>query len=186
MSHFYTHSELLLESALKQYLADEAQMLANVLDSENDALKFSRWKSETATPVEIVPYASLPIASEVDSEIKRGILKIKMKQCYDNSFWTAVNVKEAMYCEGLASKYIPIDHAWNSYEGSAFDLTGEIALKDFGSFDEHAQLIELSKDEAMEYAMALGHSGPFSLAYFYRVVLKKWNKKTISALKRMF
>jgi hypothetical protein len=185
MAHFYTPSELLFESVIKKYLADEAQMLASMLDSENDAAKFSKWKSDTATPVEVVSYSGLPIAKSINSNIRQGILQIRPKMCYDNSFWTASAIKDVKYCEGIAHKHIPIDHAWNSYKGSAFDLTGEIALKSYAAFDEHAMLIELSSEETMEMASTLKHSGPYALAYFYKHVLKKWDRKTIAALKRI-
>ena len=184
---------MLLESQLKQYLDAEAVMLSKVLDAENDQLKFARWKSEVAKPVEVVSYKTLPVAKNINKELKSNFLKIKTKLCYDNSFWTAYsNSAEVKYCEGVASRYIPLDHAWNSSRGKYFDLTAEIALgeyykkqgiKDESGFNEYILLIELSRDEIQEFSLALGHSGPFALAYFYKNVLKKWDKKTIKGLK---
>jgi hypothetical protein len=177
----------LIESQIKQYLDGEAAALATFLGDENDRVKFARWKSQVAKQVEVVPYKTLPVAKEVDKALDAGRIKVKQKQCYDNSFWTSFSVGSGInYCEGIASKFIPIDHAWNSYQGKYFDLTDEIALKDHKGFDEHVVLIELSSDEVLQFAQDLDHSGPFALAYFYKNVLKKWNKKIIKSMKMVF
>jgi len=187
---------MLLESQLKRYLDGEAAMLSQMLDAENDQLKFARWKSEVAKPIKVVSYKTLPIAEDIDDKIKSKVIKVKTKECYDNSFWTAYSAGSGIkYCEGIASRYIPLDHAWNSSNGKYFDLTAEVALGDYykknniegdPTFDEYILLIELTSSEIRSFASELGHSGPYALAYFYKNVLKKWDKKIIRSLKTVF
>lgn len=177
----------LIESQIKQYLDSEAAALATFLGDEHDRVKFARWKSQVAKPVEVVPYKTLPVAKEINDAIKQGRIKIKQKMCYDNSFWTSNTLRSGVnYCEGVASRFLPIDHAWNSYQGKYFDLTDEIALKDYDGFDEHVILLELSSNEVLDFVDDLGHSGPFALAYFYKNVLKKWDKKIIKSMRMVF
>lgn len=187
---------MLLESQLKRYLDGEAVMLSKMLDAENDQLKFARWKAEVAKPIKVVPYKTVPAAKSIQDLLKSKMLKIKTKECYNNSFYTAYSGgSDIKYCEGIASRYIPLDHAWNSSGGKYFDLTAEVALGDYykknniegdPTFDEYILLIELTSSEAKDFALELGHSGPYALAYFYKNILKKWDKKTIKALKTVF
>jgi hypothetical protein len=49
--------------------------------------------------------------------------------------------------------------------------------------DTFGQLLRLSDEEVCEFTDEIGTSGPFSIAYYYKNVLKKWDKKTIKQVK---
>jgi hypothetical protein len=48
------------------------------------------------------------------------------KGCYQNSAKLSIHNQDVQYVEGFSNCVMPIEHAWNYYNGYYFDMTNEI------------------------------------------------------------
>jgi len=66
----------------------------------------------------------------IDKFLKKNKSKISMKACFHNSALMMKADPRIVYCEGYIKLNIgggiPIEHAWNSFDGFYFDITSEI------------------------------------------------------------
>jgi|WetSurSiteA1Bulk_404760.scaffolds.fasta_scaffold148703_2 hypothetical protein len=78
-------------------------------------------------------------------------LDVRAKECYRTAVLVAFVVKGAKYCEGYVVSHIPIEHAWNSYQGHYFDLTSELF---FGGdlSNDYSLVVEMNASDAFKYS----------------------------------
>ena len=114
-----------LEDFLEQYMGQKGIKYSVVSYKENKELK------------EII-----------DRFLRRNRNRISMKACYHNSALMMKADPRILYCEGYITLGmgggIPIEHAWNEFEGMHFDITSEILFEgDIGKGEN--EYIELYK-----------------------------------------
>jgi len=105
----------------------------------------------------IISYKFLPrrIAKSVDSIIDR----IQPGSCYKNAFFGSACDQRINYVLGTAyfptsstnMEFLPIEHAWNEFDGKYFDLTSEIIFKDLSNFFKFEEVERLSYEELFHY-----------------------------------
>jgi len=107
--------------------------------------------------MKIISYKSLPI--NIVKSIEENTDKIKPKSCFQNAFYGSASDYRVNYVLGMAyiplSKYdkvfLPIEHAWNEYDGKYFDLTSEIIFKDLAHFSRFEEIERLTHEELFDY-----------------------------------
>lgn len=96
-------------------------------------------------------------------------IKAKPHSCYLNALAVCMVNPEVKYVEGYIEVHgVPLDHAWNYYNGVYFDVTEEVIdseLKDC----PHRAIMVLSSPEVMGFAAEKSVSGPY---------LQDWLKKS--------
>ena len=105
-------------------------------------LRFFEKQLESYKPVEIQSYTEHPEVKKIVEQFLKGF-KPRPKGCYNNSTQLTLFDSRFNYELGHAFYLIPIEHAWNSYDGFHFDLTAEIALK--STFEEYGLIKTLDQ-----------------------------------------
>ena len=142
------------------------RQLYSKMVGEDANLFFDSMINNTET-VKIVSYKSIPELKDlIDYHIKKGNKKI-IKQCYQNSAETTLDVKDVDYVEGILSyNGLPISHGWNVWKGGYyFDLTLEINER-FNEEDEYYKMMVADKERLKELILLLGVWGPFSASHY--------------------
>lgn len=144
--------------------------------------QFNDWVKKVSKKVTLVSYKDLEIKEDIEKFLQH--YKPKVKQCFTTSYYAATKIKNVKYVEGegLYRDILPIKHGWNSYNGQYFDLTSELLFKG-DMFGKYNRIIELDYYETISLATDLGYAGPFSLAYFCKEILNKWDEGTIERVK---
>lgn len=105
----------------------------------------------------------------------KDTVKIKKKQCYRNATLIAQLDPDIRYVEGKFEFLgISIEHAWNEYKGSFFDVTSEVALKENPGDREYLALGVYTFDEVMDVILKSEVYGGIYQAKFLQT---KYNKK---------
>lgn len=92
----------------------------------------------------------------LDKFLKRNKNKVSMKACFHNSALMMKADPRISYCEGYFSLNmgggLPIEHAWNSFEGFKFDITSELMFEgDIGKgTNEYIELYTSSDQEEVK------------------------------------
>lgn len=133
---------------------------------------FADWQLKNGRLVEVHPYREYSAAFTEHMDVFLRRFQPRQKECYRNAFEVCCNFPEIKYVIGYACRYIPIVHAWNSFHGFHFDLTGELALKN--QFDAHIAIVELDIEELSEFVTDEKEGGclPELTSYFNRKFLK--------------
>jgi len=114
--------------------------------------------------VEIVPISD-PRLEPLKPILKR--IKAKEHECYLNALACVLQQKDIEYVEGyIEVNGVPIDHAWNCWNGLYFDLTEE-KLGTPTSFP-HRQVMKLPGTEAFVFAMSSSRTGPYLFEWLDR------------------
>lgn len=118
--------------------------LKSIIDGTSGKQKeFYQWQRKNAEVVEMVsPELLIPELTE-----KWAKKRLRVKDCYKNASLVMDLNPEIKYVEGVMMLWdkIPIDHAWNSYNGKHFDATSHLWSKS-DEKDLHIKLIELDYD----------------------------------------
>lgn len=156
MDNTYTYRELnerLSEGNLidDSYMAPVKQMLKAMSGfSAKYQAELAALKLSLIRPVECVSVNSL-FDSETVRDIKRYVRPAE-KNCFADAFRTAdlLGQEGVEYCEGYMIVYgIPIEHAFNSYNGSFFDVTREIGGNDDVRKNQYVFLKSWDAESAM-------------------------------------
>ena len=104
------------------------------------------WMLDNAKVVKIHSYKEHP---EVKKSVEVFLThnEVAMKACYSNAFSMASVAENFRYVLGQAPSIIPIDHAWNSFEGFHFDLTNEIVHQGKAFAPEYVMFKDFESDE---------------------------------------
>ncbi len=118
-----------------------------------------------AKEVKPVSYKELPHGArkKVERFIRRRAPRIK--ECYYNASILSLEYPEFRYVEGLAHRFIPVHHAWNSYKGVHFDITYELH-SDLAV--EYAKVISLPAFAVSTVSVRHGFYGEFIPFLFRR------------------
>lgn len=104
----------------------------------------------------------------------KDTVKIKKKQCYRNATLIAQLDPDIRYVEGKFEFLgISIEHAWNEYKGSFFDVTSEVALKENPGDREYLALDVYTFDEVMDVILKSEVYGGIYQAKFLQTKYKK-------------
>ena len=105
----------------------------------------------------VISYKFLPhiVVKSVDSIIDR----IQPNSCYKNAFYASAIDYRTNYVLGMAyiplsqhdNGFLPIEHAWNEFDGKHFDLTSEIIFKDLSNFSRYEEAERLTREELFDY-----------------------------------
>lgn len=93
----------------------------------------------------------------LDKFLRKNKNKVSMKACFHNAALMMKADPRILYCEGYITVNIgggiPIEHAWNSFEGFHFDITSEIVFDgDIGKgLNEYVELYSsLDQEEVVK------------------------------------
>ena len=158
--------KLLIKEGSLEYLRMLTKMDLNKIQQD-----FYEWQLSQAQPVRVVSYKQVPdISKKLEQFLK--VNKPKQKQCYMTATKCAMFINGVEYVEGLFSfSGIPIEHSWNYYKGSNFDLTSEVALKT--NHQDYVQIIKLKKSLMEKYTYRNGVYGNLISSYYKDKILKE-------------
>ena len=154
----------------KKYLIE----LTKLTKRDKEANKFFVWQKNISQEVKIVSYKDIP-------EIKKNVemflqfYRIKVKECFKNSYMVCSYIPKINYVEGMISVLgIPLDHAWNSYKGQYFDLTEEIVLKalEKSSKLEYLKILDMDLGTVTEMASETMVYDTYLKTYYNKKILK--------------
>ena len=99
--------------------------------------------------------------------------KLRVKDCYKNATQIMDLDPEIKYVEGILMLWnsVPIEHAWNSYQGKHFDATSHLWDKSKEE-SSHIKLIEIDYDPLWEILTKTGVYGEIPSYLFRRGDLK--------------
>lgn len=133
------------------YMAPVKQMLKAMSGfSAKYQAELAALKLSLIRPIECVSLNSL-FDAETVRDIKRYVRPAE-KNCFADAFRTAdlLGQDGVEYCEGYMIVYgIPIEHAFNSYNGSFFDVTREIGGNDDVTKNQYVFLKSWDAESAM-------------------------------------
>lgn len=126
--------------------------------------KFYMWQLDIAKEVKPIRIKDDPEIEEmVNKFLKHN--KVKMKECYYNSFKFCSSFPQTYYVEGFVSfKGIPIEHSWLFYKGKYFDLTAEFVQKEL--HEEYVATLVIPSKEMFKLAVKTELSGPYIGVYY--------------------
>jgi len=157
----------LLES-IKDYLHQLSSMNLNQQQSD-----FFKWKYNNSIDVHCKSYKSNNELKKIVEEFLK-YNKLKQKECYYNAFKIVSFDSRIQYIDGFSDIYgIPIEHAWNCFNGIYFDLTREVVLDDNVESCNYTQIIKLNSGEVAHFASKTGIAGSYIGSYYQERVLKK-------------
>ena len=95
------------------------------------------------------------VAPEVESLAKAFV---KIKQCFSNSLnMSMVDGCDVVIGYAFLNDYmLPIEHAWNSDQGTYFDLTAQLFWNNKQGNVQYFELLRISSDEAVDVFNSLG------------------------------
>lgn len=159
----------LLENSAKDYIHQMSSLFDRGQYGKQQ--EYWKWQAEVVRPVKCVSYKEIPgLRDKVEKFLESNELIIK--ECYYNSMKVVWDIPGTKYVEGIANLIIPIDHAWNYYNGYYFDLTAELVLeKNVKRFD-YAQVILLDQRQMSKYASKTGMAGGY-IAEYYKEFIEK-------------
>jgi len=151
---------------------------------------FYRWQDSMIQPVKIESVSSIPgLMQVIDAAMKDCPRSFQLKHCYDNAFNLSTSSyanQQIHYVEGFSTcgEYL-CGHAWNSWNGRHFDVTGELASDETkklgGSIASISYLRVIELDPLTAFARSLdSDSGPLQIPHFL-----KTHKLKKSALDRV-
>lgn len=122
---------------------------------------FYDWQIQNVTEQHITQIKNLPIANKLKH------IEVKEHECFRNALYVSLADPTINYVEGFIEVHgLPIEHAWNSWNGHHFDLTQE-KLKQLDT--EHIAVMELSSKEAASFAHKTQLTGPYLLEKFRQI-----------------
>lgn len=98
-------------------------------------------------------------------------LKPKVKNCYLNALAVCIENENVEYVEGYIEVHgVPLDHAWNCYEGIHFDITQELLSQDNKQFLNcpHQAIMIISATDVMKFALETEIAGPYLYEWLVR------------------
>lgn len=157
-----------LHENIKSYLTSLVSLDFN--PKQNEFFKFELANAKT---VKIQSYKSDPkLEAEINAFLKQ--YKPKQKGCFETAAkCTVYSYTDIEYVEGFVSYMgLPIEHAFNCWNGIYFDLTSEI-LFDSKMGDEHVQIIKIDRHLLSKYMASTGYYGDMIANYYKYKILKK-------------
>ena len=117
-----------------------------------DALVASSHVIECEKMADVLP-------EKIYQRIIAGVVPIQKKECFKNATLVSLTFPDVKYVEGqFECCGIPIDHAWNEYNGHYFDVTREVVLKDDIS-GEYVAFTECESSELLDILMECRYYG---------------------------
>jgi hypothetical protein len=126
-----------------------------------------KWASEVIKPVNIVSYRDLPIAGEIDYLIKNVLAP---KECFKNAF-LLLDIPGVEYVDGYTSCHgIPLEHAFNFYQGKYFDATieGVLGREVFG--ENYWEIVKVDRYKLHDLLFKAKFHGPVFESYYFNYI----------------
>lgn len=128
---------------------------------------FYQWQHDVTQEVDMHPLESLGMDPRINAAwVAR---RCEQKQCYKNASLVCQAAEGVEYVEGILMLYgqIPIDHAWNVYQGKHFDVTQEFILGgNKTGMDRHWKLVQVDKPELQRIMLRTKVYGDVVQQYF--------------------
>lgn len=160
----------LLKEGLREYFDGILKLKIN--DTQRGLYE---WQSDSLEIVNIVPYGSnMKLAGIVENFLTT--FKPKTGDCFKMAANLTMFNSDIKYVEGMISYAgVPIDHAWNEYDGMYFDITDEVAFADRGGIkaEEHGKIVTYSTDELYKYMRKTAAYGSYITYYYKDSILNK-------------
>lgn len=127
---------------------------------------FHEWEAKNVRRIKIGSYSKL---GKITEALNRDLgankfASIKPKQCFDNALFACFANNEIHYVEGYIMIYgIPLEHAWNRWNGIDFDLTEEILNQEKVP---HYEVMSLDSNALRFWMVLTGRTGPYRYEYF--------------------
>lgn len=120
---------------------------------------------DCAKEVKVVPCSEVFGVETVEKIKSLGLI---MKGCYKNATLIADAIEGVKYVEGQVMCGIPIDHAFNEYNGKYFDATLEFVLGEDVTEREYITVGEYDIDDVREVLLKKGTYGEIWQTKFFQ------------------
>lgn len=124
--------------------------------------EFFNWQLHNAKQITITPLDELLMKYPQLKEYVDQEAEVVMKQCFKNASQATMFLPEVKLVEGYIDVHgLSIEHAWNRIGDDYFDLTQDIALKDYDRSKEYVAIAEYDREDVFEYSDKTGTYGPY-------------------------